>query len=130
MDATFVPAAQYLRMSTDHQQYSLDNQSDAITRYATEHPFQVIKTYSDPAKSGLRLKNRAGLKQLLEDVVDDEKPQFRAILVYDVSRWGRFQDHDERLITSMSANRQAFPFTTARKCSALIAAHLGGFSKP
>ena len=92
MDATFVPAAQYLRMSTDHQQYSLDNQSDAITRYATEHPFQVIKTYSDPAKSGLRLKNRAGLKQLLEDVVDDEKPQFRAILVYDVSRWGRFQD--------------------------------------
>lgn len=95
MDPILVPAAQYLRMSTDHQQYSLDNQSDAIIRYATEHRFQVIKTYSDPAKSGLRLKNRAGLKQLLKDVVNDEKPQFRAILVYDVSRWGRFQDHDE-----------------------------------
>lgn len=94
MDPTFVPAAQYLRMSTDHQQYSLDNQSDAIARYATEHRFHVIKTYSDPAKSGLRLKNRAGLKQLLKDAVG-EKPQFRAILVYDISRWGRFQDHDE-----------------------------------
>lgn len=94
MDTNFVPVAQYLRMSTDHQQYSLDNQSEAIARYAVEHGLQIVKTYSDPAKSGLRLKNRAGLKQLLKDAVG-EKPQFRGILVYDISRWGRFQDHDE-----------------------------------
>jgi DNA invertase Pin-like site-specific DNA recombinase len=93
MDTTYVPAAQYLRMSTDHQQYSLDNQSDAIAQYAMQHGFQIVKTYSDAAKSGLRLKNRAGLKQLLKDVVIGQK--FRAVLVYDVSRWGRFQDHDE-----------------------------------
>src|SRR5579872_7561055 len=89
-----LPAVQYLRMSTDHQQYSLDNQSDAIARYATEHNFHVVKTYSDPAKSGLRLKNRSGLKQLLQDVVSGQN-DFKAVLVYDVSRWGRFQDHDE-----------------------------------
>lgn len=94
MDKSIVPAAQYLRMSTDHQQYSLDNQADVIARYAAEHSFQVVKTYSDPAKSGLRLKNRAGLKQLLKEVVGGQS-EFRAILVYDVSRWGRFQDHDE-----------------------------------
>ena len=88
------PAAQYLRMSTDHQQYSLDNQADAIAQYAAQHQFQVVKTYSDSAKSGLRLKNRAGLKQLLKDVVEGQL-QFRAVLVYDVSRWGRFQDTDE-----------------------------------
>jgi DNA invertase Pin-like site-specific DNA recombinase len=29
-----LPAAQYLRMSTEHQQYSLDNQADAIRKYA------------------------------------------------------------------------------------------------
>jgi DNA invertase Pin-like site-specific DNA recombinase len=81
-------------MSTDHQQYSLDNQADAIARYAAGHSFQVVKTYSDAAKSGLRLKNRAGLKQLLKDVVETQR-DFRAILVYDVSRWGRFQDNDE-----------------------------------
>ena len=36
IDEPLVPAAQYLRMSTDHQEYSLDNQADAIARYADE----------------------------------------------------------------------------------------------
>src|SRR5436190_3930863 len=94
MEKSPLPVAQYLRMSTDHQQYSLDNQADAIARYAMEHDFQVVRTYSDAAKSGLRLKNRAGLKQLLHDVIEG-LPEYRAVLVYDVSRWGRFQDMDE-----------------------------------
>ncbi len=29
-----VPAAQYLRMSSEHQQYSVENQSTAIQKYA------------------------------------------------------------------------------------------------
>ena len=87
-------AAEYLRASTDYQQYSLENQADAISQYAEERGFYVVKTYTDAAKSGLRLKNRAGLKQLLKDVVEGNG-DFRAILVYDVSRWGRFQDADE-----------------------------------
>jgi DNA invertase Pin-like site-specific DNA recombinase len=94
MSESFVPAAQYLRMSTDHQQYSLDNQADLIARYAAEHGFQIVKTYCDAARSGLHLKNRPSLKQLLTDVVAGDL-EFRAILVYDVSRWGRFQDIDE-----------------------------------
>lgn len=94
MPASLTPAAQYLRMSTDHQQYSLHNQAAAIAHYAALHGFEIVKTYSDAARSGLRLKNRCGLKQLLSDVVN-EVFQFRAVLVYDVSRWGRFQDHDE-----------------------------------
>jgi len=94
MENFLAPAAQYLRMSTHHQQYSLENQADAISRYAMLNGFQIVKTYSDAAKSGLCLKNRAGLKQLLKDVVD-ARPSFRTILVYDVSRWGRFQDMDE-----------------------------------
>jgi DNA invertase Pin-like site-specific DNA recombinase len=81
-------------MSTDHQQYSLDNQADEIARYATAHGFQIVKTYSDTARSGLRIRNRPGLKQLLKDVVDGGF-HIKAILVYDVSRWGRFQDIDE-----------------------------------
>jgi DNA invertase Pin-like site-specific DNA recombinase len=94
MNQFLVPAAQYLRMSTDHQQYSLDNQADAIAQYAAQHGLQIVKTYSDAAKSGLRLKNRPGLKQLLRDVMEGQT-DFRAVLVYDVSRWGRFQDMDE-----------------------------------
>jgi DNA invertase Pin-like site-specific DNA recombinase len=94
MAPSLIPAAQYLRMSTEHQQYSLVNQATAIGRYAAEHDFLVVRTYSDAAKSGLRIKNRIGLKQLLKDVVDGGSA-FRVILVYDVSRWGRFQDVDE-----------------------------------
>lgn len=88
------PAAQYLRMSTEHQQYSLENQSTAIQMYAQAHGFEVVRTYSDSAKSGLVLRHRTGLQQLLQDVVGGTSA-YRAILVYDVSRWGRFQDTDE-----------------------------------
>ena len=93
MQNSLVPAAQYLRKSTDHQQYSLENQADVIARYAAEHSFQIIKTYAD-TRSGVQLKNRPALKQLLRDVVCGCFP-VRAILVYDVTRWGRFQDSDE-----------------------------------
>ncbi|MFI5450272.1 MAG: recombinase family protein [Candidatus Bathyarchaeia archaeon] len=89
-----VPAAQYLRMSTEHQQYSLENQSLGIQTYAECHNFEVVRTYSDAAKSGLVLRRRTGLQQLLQDVVGGTSG-YRAILVYDVSRWGRFQDTDE-----------------------------------
>ena len=58
-----VPAAQYLRMSTEHQRYSLENQSMAIQRYAESHDFQVIRTYTDEAKSGVVLRQRPGLRR-------------------------------------------------------------------
>ncbi len=94
MTTTLIPVAQYLRMSTEHQQYSLENQAAAIQKYALERNFEVVRTYSDAAKSGLVLKHRAGLRELLQDVASGN-PGYRFILVYDVSRWGRFQDADE-----------------------------------
>src|ERR1700757_240566 len=89
-----IPAAQYLRMSTEEQPNSIPTQRDGIQRYAAEHGFEVVATYSDPGKSGLEIKTRPGLRHLLRDVVAGNC-KFRAILVYDVSRWGRFQDTDE-----------------------------------
>jgi DNA invertase Pin-like site-specific DNA recombinase len=89
-----MPVAQYLRMSTEHQQYSLENQAAVIRQYAEGKGFTVIQTYSDAARSGLVLRRRPGLRQLLQDVVGGGAA-FRAILVYDISRWGRFQDTDE-----------------------------------
>src|ERR1035441_4476259 len=91
---TRLPAAQYLRMSTEQQQYSIDNQADAIRRYAEAQGFEITKTYTDEAKSGLVLRRRLGLAKLLSDVVGGPQP-YKAILAYDVSRWGRFQDTDE-----------------------------------
>ncbi|MGE5053019.1 MAG: recombinase family protein [Acidobacteriota bacterium] len=66
--ADLIPAAQYLQMSTEHQQHSLKNQASEIQTYADDHNFRVVLTYSDAAKSALVLKRRAGLRQLLPDV--------------------------------------------------------------
>lgn len=92
--ATSVRAAQYVRMSTEHQKYSTENQSEAIAAYAARRGFDVVRTYTDAGKSGLRLDGRAALQELIADVRNGA-PGFEAILVYDVSRWGRFQDADE-----------------------------------
>ena len=89
-----VRAAQYVRMSTEHQRYSTENQAEAIAAYAARRGFEIIKTYEDAGKSGLRMDGRAGLQKLIADVRNG-LTDFNAILVYDVSRWGRFQDSDE-----------------------------------
>lgn len=94
MPSDKVPAVQYLRMSTEHQQYSIENQSRAIARYAHDHGFEIVKSYVDAGKTGVILRHRAGLQQLLADVVSGEF-SYKVILVYDISRWGRFQDIDE-----------------------------------
>src|SRR5208283_4770036 len=89
-----VRAAQYVRMSTEHQQYSTENQADMIRDYAAKRGYEVVRTYADDGKSGLRIEGRNALKQLIADVQNGQT-EFQAILVYDISRWGRFQDSDE-----------------------------------
>jgi DNA invertase Pin-like site-specific DNA recombinase len=87
-------AVEYVRMSTEHQQYSTENQADKLREYATRNNIDIVRTYADSGKSGLRIDGRTGLQQLIKDV-EGGACDFRIILVYDVSRWGRFQDADE-----------------------------------
>jgi DNA invertase Pin-like site-specific DNA recombinase len=55
---------------------------------------EIVKEYSDHGRSGLNIAGREGLNQLMSDV-ENKRADFSALLVYDVSRWGRFQDVDE-----------------------------------
>jgi DNA invertase Pin-like site-specific DNA recombinase len=87
-------AAEYVRMSTDHQKYSTENQAEVIRKYAQARGFEIVRTYADAGKSGLSLGGRDALQSLLDDV-QCGRADFSAVLVYDVSRWGRFQDADE-----------------------------------
>jgi DNA invertase Pin-like site-specific DNA recombinase len=89
-----IRAAQYLRMSTENQRYSTENQQNAIAEYAQQHGYQLVASYIDAGKSGLSLKGRDALKQLLSDALATPRA-FDAILVLDVSRWGRFQNPDQ-----------------------------------
>ena len=100
MNAAFLPiaavrkAAAYVRMSTDQQTGSIGYQLDYIGRYAAAAGWEVVQIYRDEGRSGLRLSGRRALQQLLADIANGHA-EFQAVLVYDVSRWGRFQDVDE-----------------------------------
>jgi len=84
----------YVRMSTDHQRYSSENQQEVMAAYATRRGMPVVGVYSDGGKSGLLGDQRDGLQRLILDATSPDR-NFDAILVYDVSRWGRFQHPDQ-----------------------------------
>jgi DNA invertase Pin-like site-specific DNA recombinase len=81
-------------MSTEHQRYSTENQSDVLHQYADARGMDIVQTYADEGKRGLNVAGRDALRQLIADV-ESGAANFDSILVYDVSRWGRFQDADE-----------------------------------
>ena len=99
-----VRAAQYIRMSTEHQKYSTGNQSDAIQRYADRRGYEIVRTCADKGKSGLNLGGRAALQLLLDDI-ENGRADYAVVLVYDVSRWGRFQDPDEAATYELRCRR-------------------------
>ena len=87
-------AEQYVRMSTEHQQYSPENQLEVLRQYAASHTMEIVQEYSDHGRSGLNIAGREGLNKLMSDV-KSKRTDFSALLVSHVSRWGRFQDVDE-----------------------------------
>src|SRR5207244_2483001 len=91
---SLVRAAQYLRMSTDHQEWSIEIQSAAIAVYAASHSMGIVRSYVDAGKSGVTITRRKGLQDLIRTVTR-RRADFEVVLVYDISRWGRFQDVDE-----------------------------------
>jgi DNA invertase Pin-like site-specific DNA recombinase len=93
-DMKLVRAAQYVRMSTDLQKYSTENQAEAIAAYAARRGIEIVRTYADEGRSGLNIAGRDALRRLIDDV-QSGNADYDAILVYDISRWGRFQDADE-----------------------------------
>lgn len=86
-------AAAYVRMSTEHQKYSTENQLDTIRIYARDNELEIVRIYTDAGKSGLNLYGREALQSLFNDV-ENGNADYATVLVYDVSRWGRFQDPD------------------------------------
>ena len=103
-----IPAAMYIRMSTEHQKYSPENQAAAIREYADHHNYEIIRTYTDGGKSGLNIAGRAALQQMLSDV-QSHQAEYKAILVLDVTRWGRFQDADESAYYEYICKRAGTP---------------------
>jgi DNA invertase Pin-like site-specific DNA recombinase len=91
---SLIPVAAYVRMSTEHQQYSTENQLDRIKEYAARRNMALVRIFEDAGKSGLNVRGRDSLRKMIE-TVETGSADFKCILAYDVSRWGRFQDADE-----------------------------------
>lgn len=87
-------AVLYLRMSTEHQEFSPDIQREFLQKYAEQHQFEIIREYLDYGKSGLTAEKRPAFSQMIA-TVQAGTADFQHILVYDMSRWGRFQNIDE-----------------------------------
>ncbi|WP_272940787.1 recombinase family protein [[Erwinia] mediterraneensis] len=81
-------------MSTNLQEFSLDNQAQFIKKYADGHNMEIIHTYDDAGKSGVSTIRRHDFNKLVNDVLKKEI-NIDAVLVYDISRFGHFKDPQE-----------------------------------
>jgi hypothetical protein len=60
-----IRAAEPVRMSTEHQQYSIDNQSEAINLYCREHQMKTVRTRPhSPQPARVETANRRRRKRL------------------------------------------------------------------
>lgn len=94
LKSPLIRAAMYVRMSTENQNYSTDHQRAKIHEFAAARNIDIVREYVDEGRSGLDIRRRPGLLELINDV-QSTNVDYQMIIVYDVSRWGRFQDVDE-----------------------------------
>lgn len=83
--------AYYRHSAQDRQEYSIPLQREKVKRFADAHGIKIIKEFPDYGVSGLSNKGRDKFLEMLEYVAES-KDDFKYILVFDMSRWGRFQD--------------------------------------
>lgn len=86
--------AAYMRCSTSMQENSIENQRMQIKAYAKANGMTIVREFDDPDRSGTNVEKREGF-QAMKDFVEQNKGLIAAILVLDVTRWGRFEDADE-----------------------------------
>lgn len=121
-------AAQYVRMSTEHQRYSTENQSYAMREYAEKRGLEIVCTYAHEGKSGLRLDGRDALNRLIADVGTGQS-DFSTILVTMSAAGADFRTPTRAHTTSTSAKGLESTSSTAPSSSKAIAALFRPLSK-
>jgi len=82
-----IPAAGYIRMSSDKQETSPKQQRSEIEKLAATKGYDLIAWYIDKGISGDEIEKRPDFRRMLDDA---QRKQFRAILCWDQDRFGRF----------------------------------------
>ncbi len=87
--------AYYRHSAEDKQENSVPLQRDFVHELLKKHDIEIIHEEADEGVSGLTA-NRPGFSRLFQNwILNPSAPQFDYVVVYDVSRWGRFEDADE-----------------------------------
>lgn len=98
--------AYYRHSAEDKQENSVPIQRDHAIKFAGQYEIDIIHEEADEGKSGL-IANRPGFDRLFNEwVLNETAPKFDYVLVYDVSRWGRFQDPDEAAYYEMLCKKR------------------------
>lgn len=94
---TGIPAVGYLRRSTDRQEASIQEQRWSVDDYASRHGYSICihlgdgGFYCDDAISGDATDKRDAFQRMIKD---GSRGLFRAIIVWDQDRFGRFDPHE------------------------------------
>ena len=90
-------AALYERVSTQQQAeegFSIDAQTERLTKFAESKDYQIIRHYTDAGYSGAKV-DRPALQEMIRDI---EKNKIDIVLVYKLDRLSRSQKHTLFLI--------------------------------
>ncbi len=82
------PAVAYVRMSSDRQEASPDQQREGVANLAKREDCRIIREYFDEGISGDATEKRKDFQRMIRDA--EEKGDFAAILCWDQDRFGRF----------------------------------------
>lgn len=87
--------AYYRHSAKDKQENSVAIQRGHTHNFTDKHYVEIIHEEADEGESGLSA-DRPGFQRLFKEwITNTNAPFFDYVFVYDVSRWGRFQDQDE-----------------------------------
>lgn len=81
-----IPAVEYLRMSTDRQEHSIEAQRRLVREFAERNNYTIVHSYTDEGISGRSAEKRPAFMQMIDD---SENGTFEAVLIYDSSRFAR-----------------------------------------
>ncbi len=98
-------AVAYARNSDERQENSAEIQMEAIRAFASRHDVDVIAELVDDGVTGLTENRPAFLALMQEWVENPDAPEFQYVLVYDMSRFARF-DPDKSAAMEYACKRR------------------------
>lgn len=98
-------AAIYIRMSTELQTESPENQERQIRDFAAVYGIEIVDVYADLGVSGMTVEGRDQFLALIDDV-ENARNTFSIVLYLDESRWGRFVNSRDAEYYRMTLERR------------------------